>query len=393
MATTCRRNARSVIQLLNAEAYRFDFLQAVRVLERYRDVDEHVGEGTYPDRETVKFRGNLGFSFPATDIDRMNIPAQPGSQPLMTVNFLGLGGAFGPLPAPISELITTQIREGETAGRDFLDVFNHRLVSLLMRLRRSLHPVLQSKRDPQDSEMALALYALLGLGTRGARHGVQRPAQDRLGKVDRSLPQLTGLLHRRPVTIHTLERAIGYHFGLPVRCKPLRGAWLPLEHTERTVIGIRGRNHRLGESVALGARVWHQEAEIVVEFRPTTIKEATRVLPTGRGYQSLKTLLQYALPDAIDCQVVLIVAPQQVTPLRLGRQEGARLGWTSWLPSRRRNKPGIVTLSADWFRSKPQNRLRRTLSEQFSVAIKSSAESANEAQSYSAHGQEARDPV
>jgi len=387
MATTCRRNALSVVQVLNAEAHRFNFLQAVRVLERYRDADEHVGEGTYPDRETVRFRGNLGFSFPATDIDRMNAPAQPGSQPLMTVNFLGLGGAFGPLPAPISELITTQIREGETAGRDFLDVFNHRLISLLMRLRRSLHPVLQSKRDPQESEIALALYSLLGLGTRGTRHSIQHPAHCRLGTVDRSLPQLTGLLHRRPVTIHNLERAVGYHFGLPVRCKPLRGAWLSLEHTERTVIGTRGQNHRLGESAALGGRVWHQEAEIVLEFRPPTIKEATRVLPTGRGYQSLKTLLQYALPDAIDCQVVLIVAPQQITPWRLGRQEGARLGWTSWLPSRRRDEPGIVTVSADWFRTKPQNSLRRTLSEQFGVTIENDAKSANDQQPSPVHGQ------
>src|SRR5271170_8150228 len=131
MATTVRRSVRPLIELLAAEPYRFDSRQAVRVLELMVPGSVPVGLLGDPSDEAVAFRSSLSTAFPASDIDRVEMPPPPsGRRSVVTVNFLGLGGAFGPLPVGLTELVATRARRGDTATRDFLDIFNHRLVSL-----------------------------------------------------------------------------------------------------------------------------------------------------------------------------------------------------------------------------------------------------------------------
>jgi type VI secretion system protein ImpH len=345
MAATGRRSVRPLIELLAAEPYRFDSRQAVRVLAALAPDAAPLGLRTDPRDEAVAFRSSLGAAFPASDIDRAEIPLQRDrrQQPVVTVNFLGLGGAFGPLPAGLSELVARRARSGDTASRDFLDIFNHRLVSLMMRCWQLFRLALQDT-SPEETTFAFYLFALLGLATEGMRITRGRHPRNRLDGLDRSLLGLTGLLNQRPLSLHAVERTLGVHFGLPVRIIPLRGVWLQFEPDQRTAIGASGQNRGLGDGAVLGARVWDQAGGILIALGPMGFREALTFLPNGSAFAHMRTFVDFLLGGAFAARLQLTVRPQDMPLGRLEHGGSMRLGWATWLTSRPRHSPGVVTI-------------------------------------------------
>jgi type VI secretion system protein ImpH len=134
---------------LFAEGHSFDFFQAVRLLEMIHangptSHGERLvspGQGADPAKEIVYFRSAVKLDFPASDVEhvkrRTDMPQreQPKAPAEMTVNFLGLAGGLGALDIPSTELVLERASHNDKALRDFLDIFNHRLVSLLYRIR------------------------------------------------------------------------------------------------------------------------------------------------------------------------------------------------------------------------------------------------------------------
>src|SRR3954453_4829513 len=99
MATAGWRGSRSLTELLRQEPHRFEALQAVRLLEAM------AGR-----QDAVRYRGSLGSVFPASEITRLELPREASDTAELTVTFLALAGAFGPLPRPLAELI--EVRTG-----------------------------------------------------------------------------------------------------------------------------------------------------------------------------------------------------------------------------------------------------------------------------------------
>ena len=90
----------------------------------------------------------------------------------MTVNIMSLAGVLVPLPAWVSERDIERSTRGDGALADFLDLFNHRLLSLLYRAQKKYRPALDS-RPPDRGRVANVLYSLIGLGT-------PHPVRDRI---------------------------------------------------------------------------------------------------------------------------------------------------------------------------------------------------------------------
>ncbi|HEV7516248.1 MAG TPA: type VI secretion system baseplate subunit TssG, partial [Thermoanaerobaculia bacterium] len=141
-------------ELLFAEPFRFEFYQAVKLLEMLAPDAKPVAEGSEPEAEAVRFRSRVGLDFPASEIDLLSRAANagPGASalsplppPEMVINFLGLAGVLGPLPLPVTELVVERVWHRDTALRDFLDLFNHRLVSILARARKRYRPAVTAR--------------------------------------------------------------------------------------------------------------------------------------------------------------------------------------------------------------------------------------------------------
>ena len=75
--------------------------------------------------------------------------------------FFGLAGEAGPLPMPYVDLILQQLSRRNYVLADFLDIFNHRLLSLIARNGRKHWPVLE-RQHPERSTFGKALISLCG---------------------------------------------------------------------------------------------------------------------------------------------------------------------------------------------------------------------------------------
>ena len=333
-------------------ARRFDFFQAVRLLEMLRQGAPRPGEGSEPDEEPVRLRASMDMSFAPSEV--LALSRGEGQEckrpPVLTVSVPGLAGARGPLPLPVSQWVRDRERRGDTGPRDFLDLFHHRLLALRYRARMARRLALEP-RPPEKHMVASWLFALMGLGTAGLRgQGVLS---------ERVLLRYAGALARRPRSMATLEAVLRDYFGVEVKGRSFEGAWLPLDEVQRTRLGRTGRNQRLGEAV-LGRRVWDWQARFRLTLGPLSRKQFESFLPGERGLAELAELVRFMVGPAQDFHLELVVEPPEVPTARLGQ---ARLGWSSWLPTYRhddwasvavpkvRNKEGRVTLSARYTRA------------------------------------------
>jgi type VI secretion system protein ImpH len=351
-------------ELLGA-GYRFDFFQAVRLLRRASARSRSGGPsparsrqegGSPPDptprQSPVRLRASAGLIFAPSDIVEVRGPAEAGkAAPELTVAFLGLGGVMGPLPRPTAEWLHEQLRAGNNGLRDFLDIFHHRLLTLLYRARQ-LRRVGLTEGAPETDTVARYLQSFMGLGTPGM--------QGRLEVKDRVLLRYAGLLSRRPVSAGALEAVLADFLGVDVRARLPRGAWLALEAEQWTRLGPAGRNQRLGQEAVLGTRVWDAQAGLLLGVGPLSwcryldLLPGSRdhLLPEGEGLKALRSLTRFALGPGPEVGLELKLPAEEIPELSLGTRDGPRLGWTSWL-SARPGRQGLqsVALSARHLRT------------------------------------------
>jgi type VI secretion system protein ImpH len=308
---------------LFAEPFRFDFFQAIRLLERLAPFAAAPGEGSEPEKEVVRFRSRVALDFPASDVQRLTPPPEPGAPPEMTVNFMGLAGAFGPMAMPDTELVLDRIRSKDFAARDFLDIFNHRLVSLMYQVRKT-HRLTLTNQSPEETSIARRLYSFFGLGLEGLRNRMQVP--------DRTLLLTAGILAQQPRSAVGLERLLACHFQVEVSVSQLAGCWRPLEASEWTRIGrIHGRNQRLGGGALVGTRIWDQQGAFRIRLGPLTQTEFRDFLPDGTAYRPLCELTRFYAGPEFEFGFQLTLKATDVPRSWLGH---AVLGWTSWLKTR-----------------------------------------------------------
>jgi type VI secretion system protein ImpH len=324
LATYGWREDAAVADGLFAEGHRFDFYQAVKLLESLAPERQGPGDGVDPAEQAVLFRSRVDLQFAPGEIERI-APAADGVPPVMTVRFLGLAGAHGPLPRVFTELILARLSRGDSTLRDFLDVFNNRLISLLYRARKKYRPGLQS-RPPADSRLARPFFALMGLGTPRIR-GL-------MGVRERALLAYAGIVGRVARGPVGLVRVLEDYFAVPVRLVPFRARWLQLSADQWTVLGRGGRNRRLGENVALGTRVCDQGAAFELRLGPLDLGEFRSFLPVGERHRPLRALTEFYAGRELAYTVRLVLRADQVPALRLGGAPRPRLGWTTWLTTR-----------------------------------------------------------
>jgi type VI secretion system protein ImpH len=326
MAAPVRRRAPSLEELLYSEPYRFDFYQAVALIEHARPEAARVGETAEPGREAVRFDSHITGAFPASDVLHVERARPPDGPVHMTISFMGLAGAHGPLPPPVTEIIQERVRQRDTTLKAFLDIFNHRLVSLMYRARK-VNRFWIGARAPDNNPFARYLFALAGLGTPGLKR--------RMRMADRALLPYAGLLARVPRTQVGLARQIAHQFGVPARIVPCRGRWLPLEQSQRTVIGRpgSGSNNALGRTVVVGARVWDRMSLFELNLGPMPLKRFRALLPGEPAYGALVDTTRFYAGDQFDFDIRLRLDPAQMPPTMLAAKTGSLLGWTSWLKS------------------------------------------------------------
>ena len=125
---------RAPMDALLAEPERYSFFQAVRLLYRAHGIPARSGAASPHD--ALRFTVPPSLNFPPCELHALERDTRnDGNSPsyTMSVNFLGLTGPSGVLPRHYTEWLMTQQKARDPAARDFMDIFNHRLLSLFWR--------------------------------------------------------------------------------------------------------------------------------------------------------------------------------------------------------------------------------------------------------------------
>lgn len=328
MATEVRRTDPPLAKILFDEAYRFDFFQAVRVLERIHTDRAPVGRMTPPGDEVTRFRTHPSLEFPASqihEIDRTR-ELEEGGPPQMIVAFMGLIGPLGILPNYYTELVRERARYKDTALWEFVDLFNHRLISLFYRAWEKYRFPVAYERGELD-RFTEYLYDIIGLGTRGLRG-------DRLGVPDEGLLYYGGLIAQRPHSVSAIAAILGDHFGVPAKIVQFSGQWLQVEDADRSRLGVA--NHVLGVSMVIGARVWDDQSKFRVRFGPLTLDQFSALLPAGAAHRPAAGVARLLAGAEFDFDFQLILKAREVPGCVLTTRAKRRpmLGWTTWLKTK-----------------------------------------------------------
>lgn len=316
-----------------------EFFQAVRLLERMLPDREPVGRFGDPAREVARFTVPPSISFPASEIQWLELAGDGAAR--IGVNFMGLTGPLGVLPHSYTLAIAERVRQRDTAARDFLDIFHHRIVSLFYRAWERYRFTVAHERHQRDP-LAVHVGDLVGVGTDGL--------QGRLAVEDASLLFYSGLLsmHRRSAV--GLEQLLADYFDVPVSVEQFVGDWYPLSVPDQCELDHAGvaESSRLGLGAVVGDEVWDPQARVRVRLGPLTRAQYDDFLPGGTALPRLRELVRFYSDDQLDVELQLVLAGEEVPQCVLGPasvsaadagggdgDQGSAawlpLGWATWL--------------------------------------------------------------
>lgn len=327
MGSAFGRSDRAVADELFTDGFEFDFFQAVRLLEALAPEREAPGYASHPKDECVRFRSRVDAAFPASAVH--SVDPVPGGSPEMTTAFFGLGGRQGVLPAPYTELLIDQQFEGDRALADFLDLFNHRLLSLFYRAWEKHHFTVGYERSArqrsEEDAFTQHLFDLIGLGVPRLR--------GRMLVEDRWLLAYAGLIAQQPHCAAALAAILEDYFEVPVRVEQFVGEWLPLDPSDLSYLRGEGPYNQLGCGAIAGDAVWSVQTRIRVRLGPLRAGQFVSFLPDGDAHAVLEDLVRFfaGASTGFDLQLELQAAETPACQLTEPDSFAPRLGWTAWL--------------------------------------------------------------
>jgi type VI secretion system protein ImpH len=324
----------AIDKLLYDEPYRFEFFQAVRLLERLMPDRLPVGrvteEGqvTLPEREIARFRTIVSLLFPPSQVGSLERPQEGESdrQPQMEVAFMGLTGPQGALPNHYTELLIDRLRAGDRAMYDFLDLFNHRLVSFFYRAWEKYRFPVAYERRPSNDQFTSFLFSIVGLATRGLL--------GRMSLRDDHLLCYGGLIAQRPHSASAFKAIIGDYFGVEASIIQFAGQWLPLDAESVSKLGAS--NSALGVNAVAGSRVWDGQSKFRLKIGPIGYKQFVAFLPVGSAFNPVMEIIKFLAGPEFDFDVQLALKAEEVpgTVLTTRARRRPMLRWNTWLKTK-----------------------------------------------------------
>jgi len=344
MAAKSRDSTASVIDVLTSNPERFDFFQALRVVERaisqprLQGTEKRrypVGYDRAPNQEVARFSASPSLRFAAAPLSHAErfADAEGTTAPFrFLVSFMGLTGQSGALPDQFTELVIQRIRQRDPTLQAFLDVFNHRLISLFFRAweKYQISPVWERAQiDPEaDDPFDRVMTALIGTG--------QPSLKSQMAVGDHVLQFYAGLLARQPRSANGLERMLSEAFGAACRVKQFEGRWLNIATEEQSAISGKpsgGAYVRLGVDAVCGDRVWDQQSCFRVQIGPLPYRQFERLTPGGIRLEHLCDLVRFYVGPELSFVLQLLLPGHELPDCVISTDDdtASRLGVDAWL--------------------------------------------------------------
>jgi type VI secretion system protein ImpH len=341
MHATKRRFEPAVIERLFAQPYRFEYFQAVRMLELWLKRHGTPGEGAVAN--FLRFQNSTSLNFPASQLE--SLQPEPRTVPTdarglgealksaqlkyirITPAFMGFLGGSGTLPAHYTERIAAhELYEKDSGPRAFLDTFSNRALALFYEAWRKYRLELKYQVDGKDSFLPL-LLSLAGLGNESLR---RRLSDHGDGVLDESIGYFASSMRQRPMSAVQIARVLSEYFNQQIKAEQFIGCWYDVPASQQTMLGFG--NAVLGAGAMAGSRVWQRDLRLRLVIGPLDLEGYESFLPGGKAARALKNMLTMFTGLSLEYEVQLVLRAADVQGARLEENRvGGRLGWDSFV--------------------------------------------------------------
>jgi len=317
------------LERLRTEPRTFTLFAALRVLEQAFPEQPRVGESRKASDDHVRLGHAPHLAFAASDVAACETSEQ-GRISLEQHSF-GLFGPNGALPLHFTEHAYERRRQREDATFvDFLNLFQHRLISLFYRAWANADPATNLDRTRSD-RFATFAGALVGIAPAAARNRDSVPDYAKLARA--------GALSLQTRSADGLELTLADYFVLPVQIRQFQRARLTIPEALRTRLGER-TSATLAAGATLGRATWQCQHKFEIVIGPLTLPALRNFLPGARGLAELHSLARFYTNDEWTWQLRLLLRDVEIPQICLGRS--GQLGWTTWLGKRAVNADDVV---------------------------------------------------
>ena len=331
-------------------ATRFEFFEAVRILKLLEKSSAQAVEKSKPVQPTgaseksetkngaldVRFRSAATKNFPAGEIHKLE--HRDNVIELFT-NVIGLFGPTGVLPHQDKDLISGG--EPNLLLRDFLDIFNTRIISLFFEAWKANRPdilleMFQRKISKREDSSTLMLLSICGRALSQTRNQHLFP--------DDVFAASAGLLSRNVRSSSAIRRCIASQFNVPVVVQEFIGERLYLPRRIQTRVSAQGTAYNvLGKTAIVGQSVIAHRQRFEVRLGPLSRHEFESLCPyenrdsekknvtNNIAFRRLVDLIKSMQGRPLDFDVRFQVKPEAVSGTQLG---STRLGFDSWVISK-----------------------------------------------------------
>jgi len=320
MAGEDRRSPLDLKLDLLKEGHAFSFFQVVRLLRLLDAHSRHAGKSGSGSEESVWIRPELSLAFPSSDVAK--IEEIPDKKPsfLVTATFLGLYGVSSPLPTFYTEDLIAEASEDESVTRDFLDLIDHRVFTLLLECWMKYRQYIEVVEQKDEAHLE-RLFCLAGLGERELRKDLPEAY---------SLIRYIGLLTQFPRSALGLKTLLQDALGeIPVEIIPCIARRVKIPAEQRLVLGAS--KGYLGDDTLVGEETEDRMGKFRIKVGPLTRDQFQALLPGQRVHQRLYFLTRFYLNDPLEYDLELVLAAGEAGMASLGASSWSRLGWDTWV--------------------------------------------------------------
>jgi type VI secretion system protein ImpH len=292
----------------------------VHLLQNWIGSGTRIGELGPPAREPVALRPDETLRFSPGDIRKIELLGDGPNRALVTVNFMGLYGVSAPTPVYFTELVGLS---GDDAAPlvDFLDLFNHRLLSLFFRAWLKYRFPYRYEPGAKDRFSGFVL-AFVGLNEPLSHPLTELPVHRLLKYVGLAAP-----ITRSPVN---LQRVLSDFFGgFPVSIREYVRRWVRIAPDQQNRLGAA--NSTIGRDLSVGDRVPDRDGKFRVEIGPVGFEDYLDLLPGTKKFHDLCALIRVWSFERFQFDVEVEIRKEEVPPSRFDSRSPPQLGLTSWV--------------------------------------------------------------
>ena len=296
MATAPRKPDPPLIRRLLEEPGQFSFFRAVEILESFGEQAAPIGTETSASRENIRIRPDTSYSLPRCNVTSVDeLPSGEGKNRRfrLTQTLMGLYGIRAPTPEIYGDEILRRGMERDPV-RDFLDLFHHRILSLLYRAWARNRPRPYTRATGTDPTTELG-KSISGLRDEDAVACNDVPATPLL--------YFGNVLARTARNAEGLERMVTAVLdGTPVEVEPYIARWVEIPENQRVPLG----QTRLDRNFVIGTRTRDRTGKFRVAIGPfKRARPFVELASESEKNQLLGALLALYLVDPLDYDVKL----------------------------------------------------------------------------------------